>query len=153
MNKLAIWLIASTLGAILYRLGGTSAGTKFRDLGVPTIVTVYLLTLGLKASLWGLFGLVGAYFIAFGLLFGALTTYWKKKGTDATFVNYFLHGLGIALSAIPLACISGHYIGFGIRLIALPLAMAFWSVKIGNATIEEFGRGFLITATLPLLLI
>jgi hypothetical protein len=153
VNNILIWLIASILSAILYRLGGTSAGTKWRDLGCPLVVTAYLLTLGLKASLWGLFGLVGAYFLAFGLLFGALTTYWKKKGTDAHWWNWAFTGLGYSLSALPLAFITGHWIGFGIRSIVLTILITFWSEKIGWDVLEETGRGFLITATLPLLLI
>lgn len=152
--KILTWLIVSILAGVLYRMGGAAGyNTKVRDLGVPTIVTVYLLTLGLKASLWSFCGLVVAYFIAFGLLFGALTTYWKKKGTNVHWWNWLFTGLGYSLAALPIALYTGHWIGFGIRCAVLTGLIVWWSETQGNVVWEEGGRGFLIIATLPLLLI
>jgi hypothetical protein len=150
-----IYLVASIASGILYRCGGAGKpyNTKYRDLGVPTVATLYLLTLGLKSSLWGVWGLLGAYLVAFGLLFGALTTYWKKKGAPALWWNWLLTGLGYSLAALPIAFVTGHWVGFGIRCFVLTGLTVLWSEIIDNVVVEEFGRGFLIVSTLPLLLI
>ena len=148
-----IWLIATILGAFLYRLGGTSAGTKWRDLGVPTIATGYLLTLGLKAQIWGFWGLVGAYVAHFGLLFGALTSYFKPKGQPARWYNWLLTGFLYGLSALPLAIVTGCWIGFVIRIVTVTTFVTLWNEFIDEVNIEEGGRGAVIIATLPLLVL
>jgi len=140
-----IWFIVSLFSALAYRLGG-QLQTKIRDLGLPAIATVYLLILGLKCSWW-------AYLLHFGLLFGALTTYWKKKDQDAKWWNWLLTGLGYSLSALPIAIATNHWFGFAIRTITLTAFATFWSEFIGWDILEEGGRGFFITCSLPLLLI
>ena len=145
MKKLRLWIIFTFLGALFYRLGG-QIQTKARDLGLPAIATVYLLILGLKCPWW-------AYLLHFGLLFGALTTYWKKKDQDAKWWNWLLTGLGYSLAAIPIAIGTNHWPGFGIRCIVLTTLITFWSEFIGDVNWEESGRGALIILTLPILLI
>ena len=148
--KIIILIILSILSGIAYRLGGIGKPFKtwMRDGICPLIALVALwLLVGFKSSYWW------AYLLHFGLLFGALTTYWKKKGADAYWYNWLLTGLGYSLSAIPIAWISGHWVGFLLRTIILSGAITLWSVKIGNAKWEERGRGFAIIITLPLLLI
>jgi hypothetical protein len=91
-------------------------------------------------------------------MFGALTTYWKVKDKDADFINFWLHGFGIAFAMLPYAIATGHYIGFGIRCILLPFAVAFWATKMNRpvwrfsaVVVNEGGRGFWIILTLPLI--
>lgn len=150
MVKIIIVLVCSILGAILYRLGGTSAGTKWRDIGVSVVLLATCLILGLKTSF---LATLGAYLLTFGLSWAALTTYWKKKGTDAKWYNWVLTGLGYSLAVLPIAILTHHYIGFGIRTIALILTTTLWSEFIGQDWLEEGGRGFLFISSLPILLV
>lgn len=64
-----------------------------------------------------------------------------------------LHGLGLSIAMLPYSIASGHYIGFALRTVLLTFLITFWSEKIGNAVVEEFGRGFFTVITIPLLLI
>ena len=146
----SIILLASILAGCLYRAGGSdSFDTKVRDLGVPTIGILLMVFLypnyGWKILL--------AYFFTFGLYFGALTTYFKKSGTEAKWWNWLFHGLGISLAFLPFALVSGLWLGFLLRCIVCSLGIMIWSEKISNVVWEEAGRGFLATITLPLLLI
>lgn len=145
MLKILAWIIATLLSSVLYRMGGAQGfNTKFRDLGLPTIAVALLTYLG---------GWHWIYILCFGLYFGSLTTYWKKKGTDAKWFNWLLTGLGYSLSFLPLALFTGHWLGFCIRTILVSVGVTIWSEKIGNAVVEELGRGVITTSTLPLLLI
>ncbi len=146
------WFLASSISAILYRLGGMIQ-TKIRDFGVPTIATLYLITIASKMSWQHSWCIWIAFLLHFGMLFGALTTYWKKKGEDARWWNWLLTGLGYSLVALPIALSTGHWIGFAIRCIVLTGFITIWSEFVGNDIFEEGGRGFSIVATLPLLLI
>ena len=147
-----IWLIATILGAILYRLGGCIQ-TKIRDFGVPTVATGYLLTLGIKLHSWGFWGLVAALLAHFGLLLASLTTYWKKKGTDAHWYNWVFTGLGYSLAYLPYAFLSGIWAGFLARIILTTAGIVWWSEREGDAVKEEFGRGFIQNITIPILTI
>jgi hypothetical protein len=153
--KLSILLALSVLSGILYRMGGSDSwNTKWRDMGCPTVAFIALWFLaGFKLSYWW------AYLLSFGLMFGALTTYWNKKGAPERFINFYLHGLGIALAMAPYAYVSHHWLGFGLRIALLPLLIALWATymnrpvwKFRADVVNEGGRGFWIQATLPLLL-
>jgi hypothetical protein len=155
-------LIASILGAIAYRLGGASPGefpwlpawlvrSRTRDIGVPLISLAYLFLTG--AWHWSLLPCAV-------LFYGALTTYWKilnpifkKPGNDCFWFNYYAHGLGIALAMAPYAYYTGHWAGFWIRAVTLPLAIMAWSLIIPWVDPEEGGRGAFIVASLRLFLI
>jgi len=143
--KLLLTLLSSILMGVLYRMGGSgNYPRQARLIGVPLIMTILL---GIVAG-WSWWML-----LSFGLTIGAISTYWKKKGSDAKWWNWALHGLGIAVAMLPYAIGVGCYIGFGIRCVFLPVAIMLWSEIIGNAVVEEFGRGCLIGLTIPLLLI
>ena len=145
MMKLAIVLIGAILSAVMYRMGGSGRFPRqVRVIGVPL---VNCLTLGLLGG-WNWLLL-----LCMGLSCAAISTYWGKKDDDKTFINYWLHGLGIALAFLPYAWATGHWIGFSGRLLILPLAVGFWSVKTSWDVLEESGRGFWIGLTIPLLLI
>ena len=138
---MVIWLIASILGGILYRLGGQYQ-TKIRDLGIPTVaITAMCLAHGFR---W-------VYIPCYGLLFGSLTTYWKRKGVDAEWYNWLFTGLGYSMAMLPYSIISHGYLGFTERVVTLTAFTIIWSESIGLDWLEESGRGFAIIATLPLL--
>ena len=81
---------------------------------------------------------------------GALSTYWKKKGTDAIWCNWFLHGFGIGLALIPYGIgIHNLYVVL-CRAIILGISMAIWSHFIHKDWLDEGGRGALIILTLYL---
>ncbi len=88
-----------------------------------------------------------------GLLYGFTTTYFKKKGTDATWVNWLLVGIAFSFSMLPLTIAHHLWIGFGIRTVICSSLVLFWSETNGKVVCEEFGRGYIPIATLPLLLI
>lgn len=134
-------LALSFLAGVLYRLGGKYQ-TKIRDFGVPVIMCVAMLSMG--HAHWSLV-------LCFGSLFGSLTTYWKKKRTDAKWYNWAITGLFYGLSMLPYAIFTGHYLGFAVRSLVLAVLVMVWSLSIGRDWLEEWGRGFLIISTLLLL--
>jgi hypothetical protein len=151
-----VMLFVLAIGAgVLYRMGGAEGyNTKYRDLGVPTLASLALLILGaIPCHFWG----IAAFILSFGLLFGALTTYWDflfKKDC------FWFSGLIVGLSGLPVALAQGKFIGCIIRmgLISgvwqllnklLPQKVFCWTRDI----VEEFGRGSITIITLPLLII
>lgn len=160
MNPILLWSLTVGLIAlcgIFYRLGGAAkakkwydflCNTKTRDLGCPVCVFALLcLHEGVDFHIWW------AYLVSFGLLFGSMTTYWKKKGTDAKWYNWLFVGLGMALAMLPFALAAGDMVGFWIRLVLLPLLIMGWSELISNAVVEEIGRGVILAASTLLFLI
>lgn len=135
-------------------MGGTSLGTRWRDCGVSLIIALYL---GYIAYLKGFLGLWVAVslFPTFGLGWAALTTYryFLPKPSDYKWYHYSLHGFMVALSATFFAWASGYWLGFGIRSIVCCGLVGFWSHIISKDTLEEWGRGFILVSSLPLLLI
>jgi hypothetical protein len=66
--------------------------------------------------------------------------------------NHFMHGAAIGMAFLPYAIVGTFsWPGILIRVVVLTLGMGIWSKLIGHDVTEEAGRGFLITATLPLL--
>jgi hypothetical protein len=120
-------------------MGGTSLGTKWRDIGVPIAVC-----LGLTPN-WSL--VLSAFF-----MFGALTTYWKSKGEDAKWFNWFLTGFFYVMAFAP-------YFHSVFKLKELVYAAvvngilcSIWSETNDRDYLEEFGRGFLTCLTILLFL-
>lgn len=144
-------ILLSILSAIFYRLGGASQADQ--DLEFPYIprwiknipkkrdVLSNLCKLGscylmlANIPFW-------AYFIAFGLLWASLSTYWDELfGYD----NHFMHGFMCQFSLLPIVIFSGYYFAFAVQCIVLALAMGLYSLYEGNAYKEEMGRGFFLT--------
>jgi hypothetical protein len=152
MITLAV-ITLSVVAAILYRMGGAGDpyNTKCRDIGIPVCVSIVLLFL--FPSLLHSVRFFGALAITFGLVLGAQTTYWKKKGTDAKWFNWAFTGAGYSLALFPIAWVTGRWLGFGIRSIVLTGLTVLWSQLMDNVVWEECGRGALEIVTLPLLLI
>ena len=146
-----IFLILSS--GLFYYLGGQGGpwykDSWIRDYVCPLIVVAFLVRHNLYHwSLW----------LCYPLMVGALSTYWKKKGTDAIWCNWFLHGFGIGLALLPYAIAIHQVIPIIARSILLGACMALWSsyivvwlksnVKWLKWNIDEGGRGALIIATL-----
>jgi hypothetical protein len=143
--KIIILLILSIISGVLYRMGGKGKpyNTKYRDLGCPliAIITLWFLV-GFQLSYWWV------YLLIFGLMFGALTTYWDFLfGFD----NYWFHGFMVGLSIFPLFWIGIHWWAILIYSISLAVSMGIWSKLISWDVAEEFGRGFFITLLLSTL--
>lgn len=141
------WLIITifaVIGAILYRMGGSgNFPRQARVIGVPLLCA---LLLGILHFNWWIL-------LCIPLMIGAISTYWKKRGTDARWYHWMLHGLGLSLAMLPYAIATGHWVGFGLRTVVLTILITIWSEKISNAVVEELGRGFFILSTIPLLII
>lgn len=135
--KWIILLIFSLLSGFLYYAGGHGKpfNTKYRDWGIPLLSTI-LSYLYITTNLI----VLG---ISFLLTWGALSTYWKKSA-DVEFKHFYFHGLALGFSLLPCIIVSHQWIPFSIRLIVLPLLIAFWSTKIDDVFFEDTGKGFLI---------
>ena len=142
-----LWLIfgLSGISGWLYRRGGTSAGTLWRDWGVPICNILTLFLLGYFHTKFLL-----SYFLVFLLSWGALSTYiyFLPKTPDKKWFHYALHGFFVGLAMIPFAWASGLWTVLFIRTFVLSLGTMLWSELIGDDFLEEFGRGFLINITL-----
>lgn len=142
--KILAVIVASNICAVLYRMGGSQYyHTLWRDAGCSLIST--LLIGYLIAWHWTLI-------LVFGLTWGALSTYYKR-GPTAHWWNWLLVGAGISLATLPFIIAEGHWLGFASRTIILSGGVMIVSELEGNAVREELLRGFLICATIPLLLI
>lgn len=151
-------LVLSIFCGLFYRFGGMGKeldvepkwvpifmrNTRFRDCGC-SLLSVLLLGY-LIAWHWSLI-------LVFGLTWGSLSTYFKKKGTDAKWWNWLLVGLFISLATLPFIITQGLWAGFVSRTIILSGAMMIWAEIIKNDVVEECGRGALIILTIPLLMI
>lgn len=144
---LAIFVL-TIAGGILYRLGGQGHpfNTKHRDLGVPVVGLLGMLVLKFYVPFY-------IHLLAFGLFFASLTTYWDSvpfnKGKD----NFWMHGFFCALAYLPYAIATGNWIGFGIRTLVSTVGIGAWSEFVTNDIQEEVGRGMILIATLPILLV
>lgn len=146
-------LLASSLSALLYRLGGWSKGNKaFRRFGCPLaaygLLWLLLPGLGLKQALFGLF--------AYVLTSLALSTYNDWLAPDKSSENWLcwlVTGLLCGLAAFPLFWAGITWYSIIIRAVVLGALTMFWSEKISKDIWEEAVRGFLLTATIPILLV
>ena len=143
-----LFLLLIIASGVLYRMGGAKGyNTKFRDLGVPLIATIYLWIAGVRS--W----LLLPHFL---LLFASLTTYWSFVFAPADHVDWrewAITGFFYGLSAFVLYWAGVPAWTILARIIVLSIATSLWSEWIGWDVLEEGGRGILITATLPILFI
>lgn len=164
LSKLIVSLIASVIGAILYRAGGMAkkkeepeAKPKWipdfmraswvRDGGVSLVSVIALLCILSETIRFQLVNII-VYLLVLVISWFCMNAYW---GQDEKKYGFFWHGLGIALAIAPISLITGHWWGFLARLVVLPLLIAWWSDIQGDVVWEESGRGFLIISTLLLL--
>lgn len=155
--KIILTLLLAALAGILYRLGGAAKtdnwyrflqNTKSRDFGVPLIELIIVwLWAGFYPSYWW------AYVLSFGAAFGFMTTYWKKKGSNAKWYNWALTGAGYSLGFLPYALATHDWIGFALRFIILTVFFTVWKTKQGNAVWSEVGAGVLTSLSAVLLVV
>jgi len=150
--------LLSGLSGMLYRMGGQgdegrkmfpwlphwAFNTKARDLGCAGVCWFTMVfVLGISAPWW-------VHLFSFLFLFGMLTTYWDGLfGYD----NHYFHGFMCAVAYVGYTIFSSDYLGWGVRCGILAILMGGWSKLIGNDTAEEYGRGIVLVATLPLFLL
>ena len=144
--------VLSIISAIFYRLGGSSKADqdkefpyiprwfkniqKKRDVMANIVKLFGVFLMGITAPIW-------TWFIAWGLLWASLSSYWDWMfGYD----NHYMHGFMCGFSLLPLVIFGNlALIPFLIQSVVLGLGMGLWSKYNGNATKEELGRGFLLT--------
>ena len=141
--------ILAILNGVFYRAGGSGnypRWTRPVGIGLLTCITLFI---------WHGFSwdwpVIGAILASGGITAGMSTTYLKKKGANASWINWALVGLVLALACLPYAWITADWYGFGLRVAVLTPAICLWSQIIGWDVAEEFGRGFLTIATIPLI--
>jgi hypothetical protein len=153
MKIFIISLLASILSGLFYRTGGSDKFPSWvRDWLVSPILCLVLAFLGLVVGLWGWLALV----LTLGLTGAAISSYhyFLPKPDHYNGFWYALHGLVIGLAAFPVALVTHHWIGWGIRCLCLPIFMGVWyGAMKRNDFWHEFGRGAAILASAPLLLI
>ncbi len=155
---IATTIILAVLSGFLYRLGGLSKeqarqqipwcplwiiNSKTRDVGCSLLAVLWMILFHPHVHWY-------VHLIYFGLMWGALSTYWDfLNGKD----NFWLHGFGVGVAFIFYAIATGDWIGFSVRCLALAILMGAWCAIFKNDWIEEYGRGAFVIATLPILLI
>lgn len=138
-------IVLSVLAGILGRMGGDKRfHTTFRDSGVPTCMILYMTLTG--HFHWSLI-------LCYGAMYGVCTTYFKKKGTDSKWYNWLFVGLGFSVCMLPYVYFTHDWLGFAIRSAVCTAAIVAWCLAIGWDVLEEFGRYFIVIATLRLLFI
>lgn len=131
-------ILAAAISGTFYRLGGAGKkGTcldfarqsKVRDVGCSLVL---LCLVGLLTSFkWPML-------LTFGLSWAALSTYWDSVfGYD----NFYMHGLGCGLAAIPLYWCGLAWWIIAIRIVICTIGMGVWSKHVDNDVLEEVGRG------------
>ncbi len=144
ISKFIAVIVASILSSGLYRLGGSKDfDTKYRDVGCAAITCAlagYLLVWS-----WTLI-------LCFGLMWGALSTYWKRT-PNAKWYNWLTTGIMYSVAMLPYVIAEGLWVGFISRTIILGALTMIWSELISNDVQEELGRGALLTLTIPLILV
>ncbi len=144
MNILGV-IVLSLLSGVMYRMGGSGNFPRWvRPTGLGCTMLAGLALLGFFH--WTMFLCAGA-------IYGLSTTYFKKKDTDANWLNWLFVGIAFSISVLPLVLHYGNYLGFAVRTVICTGLVVLWSETQGNAVKEEFGRGVIPIATLPLLLI
>lgn len=141
-------IVLSLVCAITYRLGGIGKPFKtwMRDWVIPVLIYTYFLIIHHPTQWYGWL----MWIPCIVLTGGALTTYWDELfGFD----NFWFSGFIVAMGAFPLYWAGVSWYSIVIRMVVLAVLWGGWSAWIGQDWLEEGGRGFFISITLPLLLI
>lgn len=148
--KILIWLVLSFFAGVFGRIGGWEKGNRlFRLFGVPACCVLMLF---LFTPLHGDFKYYSALALCFLTILGASSTYFKSKGAEAKWWNWILVGLVEGVAVLPYVLYVHDWIGFALRTLACVALIVTWDELIDWDVAEEFGRYFLIAATIPLLL-
>ena len=149
-----ITILGTCLCAALYRFGGAAKKgdkwdwlrfSKARDIGCSLVIVGMMYLLGFHVA-WYWIGL------AFVGMWASLSTYWDDIfGYD----NFYAHGLAIALCIIAYAFPLGGHLWYTIpiRAVIVSVFMGVWCDRFSNDIVEEVGRGAIIAATIPILML
>lgn len=171
MIKFLLAILLAMIGGIAYRAGGSGRYARFwRELGQGLCFVADMA--GLSLVSWGWQPYLGV-FLGFGVCW-AESTYFKRSGTDGLWWNWALVGWVFGVIPLPYCILTNScWLGFGLRLPLCMVLIVWWQQilskqvcddinkilfplgkpKIGKDVTDEFGRGFINIATLPLLLI
>lgn len=166
-----MWIYLLAIGmlcAILYRAGGMGHEAQaeptwipmwlrqswVRDWTCPACIFLAMWAMGINIWNWWTF-------LAYGITGGALSTYWGfinpwfgLSQKDKYWWNWLIAGFFVGLALFPLTIENILTIKVVLlRSIFLGLLWMAWSEWMGEASTEEMGRGAILIATLPLLLI
>ena len=134
MIKIILTIVLAAFAGWSYREGGSSHGIGrwMRQAGM-------MVTMGFGLLLW--FGWSPWILLSAGACW-AESTYFKKKGTDATFVNWCLVGLVFALIPLPVVWATGkHWLWFWLSSVVIVPLVGCWCVVMSNVQWSEGGRG------------
>lgn len=121
---------------VLYRMGGAAGyNTKWRDFGCPIAAAAYALIVGLCH--WSIL-------ITLPASFAVMTTYWKRKGQDASWYHWWTTGLMYAVAFLPVCYFLSRIEAFVFFTIFLSTATALWSSLMKNVVWEECGRSAIL---------
>ena len=145
MNAI-VWLVAIALGALLNHMGGTSCGTKWRDIGVPVVFVAYMAYLGAISGVWqGISVLVSA--AALGTALSTYRYFLPKPATGYRWYHYALHGFFTSFTAV-FYIFYGSWQGIAIRCLVVAVGMGALTFIPWKKTQEPL-RGALLIATVP----
>lgn len=143
--KIIGFIAMIVLAAGAYRFGGSSNGQRWiREIGVG-VAEIVALTILFGWQWWGLL-IMGTVWIE--------TSYFKSKGTDATWKNWLLVGVSFALVPLPYLFADGHHwVGFIWRTALIVPFITVWRTVVGNVQWQEGVSGGTQVLSLLLLLI
>jgi len=153
--QLFLVLILSCMSGIMYRLGGAKKPGKWydalceswiRDCGCSLLTT---LAIGIQTH-WS--GQWWMYLAHFGMLYGALSTYWKfLNHKEDTWWTWAITGLGYAVPAV-FFCFGGlSVLRLLLRCLLLALFTSGWRRIWSKDVVEEVGSGVSIPLSTLLL--
>lgn len=128
------FIASIALAAWGYRFGGSSNGIRWVREVAEAVAYNIALTI--------LFGFTWLSLFIFGTVW-AMTTYFKKKGTDAKWWNWLLVGVVFAIIPLPQVIANGHiWVGFAWRAaFIIPFTTIFCTFFGGNVQWSEGVRG------------
>lgn len=157
MKSISLIIVLSFISILIYRAGGMSKELSAKPKWIPMFMRKTLWRdCGCSLVTCALCGFLLSWhwtlILCFWLLWGALTTYWKRT-PNAKWYNWLMTGIGYSLAMLPYVIAEGLWVGFISRTIVLGTATMIWSEITSDAVWEECGRGALLTLTVPLLFI
>jgi len=150
--KILLLIIISIACGVLYRAGGKGGkwyfDSKARDVGCMLLNTLTLFIFGLTGHWW-------QWLVSMILTVLAYTTYHKwlnplfgHNKDDVHWYGWFMHGFALGFALI---IFYQHFKLVLLRSFVLGLFTMVWSIVISNDNLEEWGRGFLVNITIPIL--
>jgi len=143
-------IIFSIMSGLAYRAGGSDKFPKWvRRIGCSLCFVALMGLYGAFVSIATSLAIV----LSMLMLYGCLTTYWKGEAIDVMWFHWIMTGFMYGFAAIPYAWVTGKWLGFWIRCVVLALFTVIWSEYNTDVVKEEVGRGSMLIATMPLLIL